>query len=222
MNEGAGRTLWFGVGDDESVERLRFFRDDLGPRLARMLDHRGPVDVFGLAAQGLNMGDELHMRSQATGNLLVRELLASFAVVGGEAAARVHRRQPPLLPEPDDGGGQVRVAARWTSCRGSSVVSLISRNGVDVGIQLAGMPGRWFTAPAAPVADALLREGNAPTDAARDIGDSAVIECVGLGGMALAAAPVVASFFGGDAAAAAARTELMAQICAARSVALHA
>ena len=35
--------------------------------------------------------------------------------------------------------------------------------------------------------------------------------------MALAAAPAVASFFGGDAAAAAARTELMAQICAARS-----
>ena len=74
LNEGGGRTLWFGVGDDESVERLRFFRDDLGPRLARMLDHRGPIDVFGLAAQGLNMGDELHMRSQATGNLLLRDL----------------------------------------------------------------------------------------------------------------------------------------------------
>ncbi len=79
------------------------------------------------------------------------------------------------------------------------------------------MPGRWFVAQAAPVGDALLREGNAAEDAARDIGDSAVIECVGLGGMALAAAPAVASFFGGDAAAAAARTELMAQICAARS-----
>jgi Protein of unknown function (DUF1116) len=51
LNEGPGRTLWFGVGDDEAVDRLRFFRDDLGPRLARMLDHRGPVDVFGLAAQ---------------------------------------------------------------------------------------------------------------------------------------------------------------------------
>jgi hypothetical protein len=44
-----------------------------------------------------------------------------------------------------------------------------------------------------------------------------VIECTGLGGMALAAAPAVAAFFGGDAAAAVARTELMAQICAARS-----
>ena len=74
-------------------------------------------------------------------------------------------------------------------CAGSSVVSLISRNGTDVGIQLAGMPGRWFVAEAAPVADALLREGNGADDAARDIGDSAVIECVGLGGMALAAAP---------------------------------
>ena len=70
-----------------------------------------------------------------------------------------------------------------------------------MGIQLAGMPGRWFTAPAVPVQDALLREGHAPEDAALDIGDSAVIECVGLGGMALAAAPAVAAFFGGGAAA---------------------
>ena len=31
LNEGPGRTLWFGVGDDESIARLRFFRDDLGP-----------------------------------------------------------------------------------------------------------------------------------------------------------------------------------------------
>jgi len=216
LNEGPGRTLWFGVGDDESVERLRFFRDDLGPRLARMLDHRGPLDVFGLAAQGLNMGDELHMRSQATGNLLVRELLASFAVVGGEAAAKFIAGNHHFFLNLTMAASKC-ASLRLGSCRGSSVVSLISRNGVEVGIQLAGMPGRWFTAPAATVADALLREGNEPSDAARDIGDSAVIECVGLGGMALAAAPVVASFFGGDAAAAARRTELMAQICAARS-----
>jgi hypothetical protein len=216
LNEGPGRTLWFGVGDDESVARLRFFRDDLGPRLARMLELRGPLDIFGLAAQGLNMGDELHMRSQATGNLLMRELFASLAVVGGpEAAGFIAGNHHFFL-------NLTMAAAKCASLaladvRGSSVVSLISRNGVDVGVQLAGMPGRWFTAPAAPVADALLREGNGPEDAARDIGDSAVIECVGLGGMALAAAPVVASFFGGDAAAAAQRTELMAQICAARS-----
>jgi len=86
-----------------------------------------------------------------------------------------------------------------------------------MGIQLAGLPGRWFTAPAARVQDALLNEGFSEADAALDIGDSAVIECIGLGGMGVAAAPAVAAFFGGKAADAVARTELMAEVCAGRS-----
>jgi hypothetical protein len=216
LNEGPGRTLWFGVGDDESVERLRFFRDELGPRLAALLERRGPVDVFDLAAQGLNMGDELHMRSQASGNLLLRDLAAAFAALGGEESARFVAGNHHFFLNLTMAAAKCASLA-CAACEGSSVVSLISRNGTDVGIQLAGMPGRWFVAEAAPVGDVLLREGFEASDAARDIGDSAVIECVGLGGMALAAAPAVAAFFGGDAAAAAARTELMAQICVSRS-----
>jgi Protein of unknown function (DUF1116) len=216
LNEGPGRTLWFGVGDDEAVERLRFFRDDLGPTLARLIERRGPVDVFALAAQGVNMGDELHMRSQATGNLLMRDLLPAFAALGGEPSARFIAGNHHFFLN-------LTMAAckcAWLSVGavdGSSIVSAMARNGTEMGVQLAGLPGRWFTAPAAPVQDQLLREGHTADDAALDIGDSAVIECTGLGGMALAAAPAVAAFFGGDAAAAVARTELMAQICATRS-----
>jgi hypothetical protein len=44
-----------------------------------------------------------------------------------------------------------------------------------------------------------------------------VIECIGLGGMALAGAPAVAAFFGGGAADAIARTQLMSQITVASS-----
>jgi hypothetical protein len=216
LNEGPGRTLWFGVGDDEAVERLRFFRDELGPTLARLLERTGPIDVFGLAAQGLNMGDELHMRSQATGNLLLRDLTPAFAALGGEPSARfVAGNHHFFLNLTMAAAKCASIAA--SGVEGSSVATLMSRNGTDMGIQLAGMPGRWFTSPAAPVQDTLLREGFAGDDAALDIGDSAVIECSGLGGMALAAAPAVAAFFGGDADAAAARTELMSQICAARS-----
>jgi hypothetical protein len=216
LNEGPGRTLWFGVGDDESVDRLRFFRDELGPLLVRLLEREGPIDVFSLTAQGLQMGDELHMRSQATGNLLLRNLLAGFAALGGERSARFLAGNHHFFLNLTMAAARCASLAA-TGIRGSSVVNAITRNGTDMAIQLAGLPGRWFSAAAAPVQDALLREGYAADDAALDIGDSALIECIGLGGMALAASPAVAAFFGGGAADARARTELMAQITVARS-----
>ncbi len=167
--------------------------------------------------RGSRMGDELHMRSQATRNLLIRELAPAFAAIGGEASARfIAGNHHFFLNLTMAAAKCASLAASGTE--GSSIVSLISRNGTEVGIQLAGLPDRWFTAPAAPVQDVLLRDGHGEDDAALDIGDSAVLECIGLGGMALAAAPALAAFFGGDAGRPrGARTELMAQICAARS-----
>jgi hypothetical protein len=216
FNEGPGRTLWFGVGDDEAIARLGFFRDELGPLMARLLEREGPIDIFSLAAQGLQMGDELHMRSQATGNLLIRNLAAGFAALGGERAARFIATNHHFFLT------LTMAAAKCAShaaagVPGSTVVNVITRNGTDMALQVAGLPGRWFAAPAAPVGDALIREGFAEADAAPDIGDSAVIECIGLGGMALAAAPAVAAFFGGGAADAVARTRLMGEITVRRS-----
>jgi Protein of unknown function (DUF1116) len=216
FNEGPGRTLWFGVGDEESIERLAFFRDELGPLMAKLLEREGPIDIFGLAAQGLQMGDELHMRSQATGNLLIRNLLPGFAALGGERAARFLAGNHHFFLTLTMAAAKCASLAA-AGVHGSTVVNVITRNGTDMALQIAGLPGRWFSAPAAPVADALLREGFTEQDAAPDIGDSAVIECVGLGGMGLAAAPAVAAFFGGGAADAIARTELMGQITVARS-----
>ena len=216
LNEGPGRTLWLGAGGDEALERQRFLRDRAGPVLATLLERSGPVDVLGLAAQGLHMGDELHMRSQATGNLLLRGLVTAFAAEGGaDVAAFMASNHHFFL-------NLTMAAAKCASLAaagqpGSTVVHVMARNGTEMGVQIAGLPGRWFTAPAAPVQDALLREGYSEDDAALDIGDSAVIECIGLGGMAIAAAPAVATFFGGTAADAAARTRLMGEICTARS-----
>lgn len=212
LNEGPGDTLWFGVGGDEAIERLRFLRDHLGPSLSRVLAGDGPIDVFSLAAQGVNMGDELHMRSQATGNLLLRDLAGGLAAAGDERSARfIASNHHFFLTLTMSAAKVCAIAAEGTS--GSTVVTAISRNGTDVGVQLAGLPGRWFVSEAATVQDALLHDGYGPGDAARDIGDSAIIECVGLGGMALGASPAVAAFFGGDAAVARARTEIMRAIC---------
>ena len=86
----------------------------------------------------------------------------------------------------------------------------MSRNGTDWASSSPGSPGAGSRRRPRRSRTRCCARASAADDAALDIGDSAVIECVGLGGMALAASPAVAAFFGGDAAAAAARTELMA------------
>ena len=89
----------------------------------------------------------------------------------------------------------------------------ISRNGIEAAVQIAGLPDRWFTFPAPLVGDPLYRPGFSDADAAPDIGDSALVECAGLGGAASAASPSVAAFLGGGLAEAIERTRDMGDIC---------
>ena len=79
---------------------------------------------------------------------------------------------------------------------GSSMVTAMARNGVEFGILVSGTADRWFTAPA-PVVEGLYFAGYTRTDAAPDLGDSAITETAGLGGFAMAAAPAIVQFVGG-------------------------
>ena len=80
---------------------------------------------------------------------------------------------------------------------GSSIVTVMARNGTDFGIRLASMPDRWFTAPAGEV-DGLYFPGYTAADANLDIGDSTITETAGYGGFAMAAAPAITQFVGGS------------------------
>jgi hypothetical protein len=79
---------------------------------------------------------------------------------------------------------------------GSSIVTVMSRNGVEFGIRLSGTGEQWFTAPAL-IPDGLYFAGYDRGDAAADMGDSAITETAGVGGFALAAAPAIVQFIGG-------------------------
>jgi hypothetical protein len=67
------------------------------------------------------------------------------------------------------------------------------------------------------VEDPLYRPGMSDDAAAPDIGDSALVECCGLGAAASAASPGVAAFLGGGMAEAVERTRRMEDICVGRS-----
>lgn len=218
INQGPGQTPWFGVETPAAVARLAFLRDVAGPLLAQVIEAAGPVDVFSLVAQGLQMGDDVHMRTQATNNLLIRHLLPELMSLGGDEAAALAR----FLAGNHLFFLNIAMAAAksltlWAEqVPGSSVVTTMARNGTTFGIRLAGSD-EWFTGQAPPIGRALYQPGFGPEQAAGDIGDSAVLELVGLGGAAAAASPAVAVFLGGAMADAIATTEDMDQICAGRS-----
>ncbi len=219
LNQGSGAVAWFGVDSDAAIERLRFLRDALGPVLAQALDGAGPVDVFSLAAQGIAMGDDVHMRVQATTNLLLRDLLPhlvrSDSARIGEVADFLSTNHLMFLNIAMAGA---RALVEWAAqVPDSSIVTTMSRNGTTYGIRLPGRPRRWFTAESPPVQDALYYPDQGPDTSAPDIGDSAVLELVGLGGPAAANSPAVAGFLGGRMADAMAVTAAMGRICAGTS-----
>ena len=219
LNQGPGAVAWFGVDSAEAVAHLVWMREALAPVLDNALRAHGPVDLVSLAAQGLLMGDDLHMRSQATSNLLVRSLLPYLVAIQdpglGAVARHLSTNHHFFL---NLAMASAKAATDWASAvPGSTLVTSMARNGTSFGIRVAGMGDRWFVAPAPPVDSALFQPGFGPELAGRDIGDSAVLELVGLGGSAAAASPAVAGFLGGSMAGAIATTESMASICAGSS-----
>ena len=215
LNEGLGKVLRYGAFSEEVVARLVFMRDELGPVLAEALARRGPIDLKHLMAQALQMGDEGHNRNRAGTSLLFRELAPAVvrATADRERAARVldfvNGNDHFFLNLSMPMGKCLLKAAEGEPL--SSLVSVMARNGTDFGIQLASMPGRWFTGPALKVRG-LYFPGRTEADANPDIGDSAITETAGFGGFAMAAAPAIVQFVGGSAEDALAATRAMRRI----------
>lgn len=219
INQGPGQVAWFGVDSDEAVQRLVWLRDVAAGVLDTATRAAGDVAVFNLAAQGLQMGDDLHMRVQATTNILIRHLLPHLMAHGGEdgrqVAAFLSRNHLFFL---NLAMAAAKAVADWAAqVEGSSVVVGMARNGTTFGIRLAGMPDRWFVTDAPLVDDELYHGSYTREDAAPDIGDSAVLELVGLGGAAAAASPAVAGFLGNTFDEAVATTQAVARISVGRS-----
>ncbi|HEX4841607.1 MAG TPA: DUF1116 domain-containing protein [bacterium] len=198
LNEGIGAVLRFGAYDRAVLDRLQWMRDVLGPALDMALRSMGGLPLVPLMARAVAMGDELHQRNVAATSLFVRAVAPALAATdppGG--AAQVLR----FLADNDQFFLNVAMAACASIARGlhgipqSTLVSVMSRNGVEFGVRVSGLGSRWFTAPA-PVPEGLYFPGYSAADSNPDMGDSAIVETVGLGGFAMAAAPAVAGFVG--------------------------
>ena len=198
LNEGLGRVLRFGAHDDAVLARLAWLREEAGPAIGRALRQAGGLLLRPLMARALQMGDEMHQRNVAASSLLARALAP---VLCREAAGPALARVVEFVCGNDQFFLNLAMAAAKAAADpagdvpGSTVVVTMARNGTEFGIRVAGCGPRWFTAPV-ETPRGLFFPGFGPADANPDLGDSAIVETIGLGAMAMAASPAVARFVG--------------------------
>jgi uncharacterized protein DUF1116 len=215
MMEGFGRMLAFGAYGDEVFDRLRWFREGMGPAIDRALQVGGGIDLRSIMAECLLRGDELHNRNKAATSMLFEEL--ALRMIKAETPRPVLVRTLEFLHE----NFQFFVCLAMLACKvsldaghgvpGSSIVTTMARNGTDFGIRVSGLGDEWFTGPAQMV-KGMYFPGFTEADANPDIGDSAITETAGLGAFALIGAPAIAELVGGNARAAAEHTLRMYEI----------
>jgi hypothetical protein len=168
-------------------------------------------------AQALRMGDEMHQRNIAASALFARALTPHLARVATSTAGLA------AVAEFMAGNDQFFLNLAMATGKAltdpangvedSTLVTTMARNGTDFGIRVSGLGERWFTAPV-NMPEGLYFPGFSPDDANPDMGDSAIVETIGLGGGATAASPAVARFLGaGGMAEALQVTEEMRDIC---------
>jgi hypothetical protein len=215
LNEGLGKVLRYGAYSEDVIDRLRWIQTSLGPALGEALRAGGGIDVRGLIAQAVQMGDECHNRNRAASALLIKALAPQVAALDVPAAERAR------IFAFAGGNEHFFLNAGMAACKaaidaahgipGSTLVTTMARNGTDFGIRVSGLGDRWFTGPAEPVTG-LYFSGYSAEDANPDVGDSAITETAGLGGFAMAGAPAIVQFVGGTPADAIRATRLMYEI----------
>lgn len=199
VNEGLGKTLRFGANDESVIKRLKWIENTLGPILKETLALTGPIDITSMLARGLQRGDECHNRNKASTSLFIR-YIAPFIV--RTSFSRDDIAGVLSFMDSNDHfflnlsmGVSKSTMDVVVDVPGSTLVSCIATNGVELGIKVAGLGNSWITGPAG-YAQGKYFEGFSEKDASKVMGDSYVSEPAGIGGFAMAAAPGICSFIG--------------------------
>jgi len=200
LNEGYGKVLRYGAYSPDVLKRLRWMNTVMGPLLAEAIPAgQDELDLRALLAEALHMGDEGHNRNKAGSLLYLKWLAPRVSAAAGDKAVASE-----VLKFIGDNALSVlnpvmaackAMADAAHGVEGSTVVSVMARNGTDFGLRVSGLDDLWFTAPC-ETPQGLWFPGFTAADANPDIGDSTITETAGIGGFAMATAPAIVTFVG--------------------------
>jgi hypothetical protein len=193
LGTGAGPQQRFGSADAAILERLEFRETVLAEGFAELL--YSPVDLLSIARAAIREGDDLNNRlSSATTILLAVLSTRNTESEAAQAALRTVAEAPLYFLNLWMPACQLMLLAAQGAQR-SSIVTRLCANGREIGLQVAGLPDRWFTAPATPVRGPFMKGAPGNPVFGPATGDNGVIDAFGLGGQGLRHAPSLQSAF---------------------------
>ena len=200
LNEGYGKVLRYGAYSEEVLAKLHWMNDTMGPVLADALALSDGIDIRALLAESLHMGDEGHNRNKAGSFIFAAKLAPLIARTDASNDEKAKIMQ--FLHDNALGVLNPVMAAckamadAGHGVEGSTMMTVMARNGTDLGIRVSGLGDQWFTGPVGQP-DGLYFSGFTAADASGDIGDSTITETAGIGAVAMAAAPAIVTFISG-------------------------
>lgn len=207
----------WGLYSPAIAENLRVIREELMPPIVKALKNMGGVRLKPILAQSMQMGDENHTRQTASDLLLEHELVPELMKLS-LPKAQILASMDYLVGTPrffhNLGQGASRAAMLANVGREyATMVTAACGNGVTFGIKLAALGDQWFTAPSPMIAGRYNDPNASADDQIPWCGDSSVVECAGLGGIAAAASPIVCKLRERTLSEAIAQTREMEKIC---------
>ncbi len=196
--------LNYGVWNEDVRSNLTYLGEVVGPLLGEAVREAGGVPLRSLMRRALNMGDELHSRNTAATLLFTRELFPVLLGLAGTRREAVTRVFDYLSSSDYFFLRATMAAAKATAdaahgVEGSSVVTGMVFNCRDFAIRVSGLGDEWFRGPLPTRHGAKLFDGFVEDDIEFMGGESTMIETVGLGGFAQAAAFALQDYQGGSA-----------------------
>jgi hypothetical protein len=197
MKEETFLALRYGSYRPETISKLRWMAEVIGPVLGKTLRAMGGVSVNEVISKSLIMGDEGHNRNQAQTCLFEQMIMPTLLDLD---ISRREAREVASLLQHDENFFLYPVMAACKAISDaardepmSTLVYVMARNGTEFGIKVSGLGNRWFTGPA-PKVKGLYFPGFTDEDANPDLGDSCITEVAGIGGFAMAASPAIVHF----------------------------
>lgn len=200
MNEGYGKVLRYGAYSQEVLDKLHWLNGTFAEIVNQALATLGGLDIRAMLAESLHMGDEGHNRNKAGSILYAAKLAPAIATanatdedkskviafLGENALSFLNPVMAACKAMADAGHG----------IEGSTIMTVMARNGTELGIKVSGLGNQWFTGPVGQP-DGLYFPGFTADDANGDIGDSTITETAGIGAFAMATAPAIVTFISG-------------------------